>query len=56
MTRQYPTITIRISEETEDLLDLLATMQGVSKSRVVKQALASYLQDHFAPADTERLD
>jgi predicted transcriptional regulator len=48
VTTRYPSITIRISEETEDLLDTLATLQGVSRSRIVKEALHRYLQDQTA--------
>jgi predicted DNA-binding protein len=58
MPARYPTITIRISEQTEDLLDLLATLQGVNKSQVVKQALNCYIQDHIDPdhIDSKPLD
>jgi predicted transcriptional regulator len=48
MPDRYPSVTIRISEQTEDLLEHLATLQGVSKSRVIKQALYRYLQEHTA--------
>jgi predicted transcriptional regulator len=49
MPTRYPTITIRISDNTEDMIDFLATMQGISKSQVVKDALACYLKDHVDP-------
>lgn len=41
----YPKISIRVSHHLDELLDLLAQREGVSKSKVIKTALQQYLAD-----------
>lgn len=52
MTR-YPRISIRITPELDERLTLHAQREGVTRSRIVQNALRQHLGD---PTNTEPLD
>ena len=47
-TAQEPKLVVRVTHDTADRLNVAATDTGVSRSEVVRRALASFLDEHEA--------